>query len=119
VAINSHAAMVQSQCDAAFFASLLEAFLEELPQRLKSMQKAWPHNAAEFKHHGHSLKGVAAALGLQSLHLVASKAESFAGQAVHPKPIELMPHLEGEIQSARFQIMRWLALNPPSMESSQ
>jgi CheY-like chemotaxis protein/HPt (histidine-containing phosphotransfer) domain-containing protein len=119
VAIDSHAAMTRTFSDPGFFGSLLRAFSDELPDRLKGLLEDVVDNPVQFRHRAHSLKGLAVSLGLMSLHQIASQAEGMASQAGRISKAQLMVELEGEIQSARFQILRWLDLYGQSVEDTQ
>ncbi|WP_296509932.1 PAS domain S-box protein [Rhodoferax sp.] len=108
--IDAHGAMARTQTDLSFFGSLMHAFYEELPQRRAQMQQAWSHEQDQIKLRCHSLKGLAATFGLQSLAQVALQAENQSQQA--PPDAALLLQLDAEMQSAGFQILRWLTLHP-------
>ena len=117
-AIDSQRAMKHMQADAAFFGSLLRAFFDELPARKKQLQDDWLHRPQQIKHHSHALKGLALTLGLRQLAQVAVKAETLAAQGA-ALDAGLLEQLEGELQSAGFQILRWLALHQDVVEVTQ
>ena len=117
-AIDSQRAMKHMQADAAFFGSLLRAFFDELPARKKQLQDDWLHQPQQIKHHSHALKGLALTLGLRQLAQVAVKAETLAAQGA-VLDAGLLAQLEGELQSAGFQILRWLALHQDVVEVTQ
>jgi HPt (histidine-containing phosphotransfer) domain-containing protein len=114
VAIDSQGAMARIQSDQPFFGSLLRAFFDELPQRRQLLREAWSQDRDQVHHRSHALKGLAATLGLDSLEQVARQAEERVQQPGQgaAEDAGLLLQLEGEMQSARFQILRWLALHP-------
>jgi CheY-like chemotaxis protein len=116
VAIDGHGAMERIQSDLPFFGDLLRAFFDELPQRWQLLRDDWNLNPDQVKHRSHALKGLAVTLGLESLAQVARQVE-----ALEPHPGEpivpnegLLLQLQGEMQSARFQILRWLTEYQPA-----
>jgi CheY-like chemotaxis protein/HPt (histidine-containing phosphotransfer) domain-containing protein len=109
-AIDSRRAMAHMQADAVFFGSLLRAFFDELPGRTKQFQDDWSGNAQQLKHHSHSLKGLARTLGLHELAEVAVQIEVQGAQGASPDAA-LLTQLEGELESAGFQILRWLHMH--------
>ena len=110
VAIDTQGAMERMESDLAFFGSLLRAFFDELPLRRQLLHDHWRLDPGQVMHRSHALKGLALTLGLKSLATVASQAELFAQNpdANGAASAALLLQLEGEIQSARFQILRWL-----------
>jgi len=112
VAIDSWGAMERMQSDLAFFSSLLRAFFDELPLRRQLLHGDWNLDPVQVKHRSHALKGLALTLGLDRLALVASEAEHQPPHSNAAAASALLQTLEGEMQSARFQILRWLALHP-------
>ena len=109
-AIDSPAAMAHMQADAMFFGSLLRAFFDELPGRKTQFQEDWGCNGQQIQHHSHALKGLARTLGLHHLAEVAVQTETRARQG-DALDTALLGQLEGELQSAGFQILRWLQLH--------
>jgi HPt (histidine-containing phosphotransfer) domain-containing protein len=114
-AIDSQSAMENMQSDSAFFGSLLSAFLAEIPTRRKQLRDDWFNNSQLIKHQSHALKGLAMTLGLHQLAEVAQQTEARAAQGVG-LDIGLLAQFEGELQSASFQILRWLQLNKDRLE---
>ena len=108
VAINSHDAMARIASDHDFFSSLLRAFFDELPERKQKLHNDWDKNNAQIKHSSHSLKGLALTLGLASLGKVAADAEILASEPGATLGAALLAELDGEILSARLNILRWL-----------
>ncbi len=117
-AIDSQHAMQHMQSDVTFFGSLLHAFFEELPGRKKQLQDDWLHKPQQIKHHSHALKGLALTLGLHHLAELARQVESQSASGARLEP-ELLAQLEGELQSAGFQILRWLQLHRDVLEVTQ
>jgi HPt (histidine-containing phosphotransfer) domain-containing protein len=115
-AIDSHAAMSRSEMDVAFFGSLLRIYFDDLPKLIPLLRHDWSNDTDRFRRRSHSLKGVAATLGLSSLYQVASRAEFIVPDADGRLDSRLMVQLEGEMQSAIFQILRWLTLNEKATE---
>jgi CheY-like chemotaxis protein len=109
-AIDSQRAMAQMQADVAFFSRLLRTFFDELPGRKKQFQDHWHHNPQHIKNLSHALKGLSLTLGLHQLAAVAVQAQTQAAQGACLDAAEL-GRLEGELQSAGFQILRWLQLH--------
>jgi len=109
-AIDSHNAMKRTQSDPQFFGTLLRAFFDELPVRTKQIQNDWHTHPKEIKHHIHALKSLAMTFGLHHLAKVAVATEAHCTQVGHLETA-LLHQLEGEIQSAGFQILRWLNLH--------
>lgn len=108
VAIDGHGAMARIASDHDFFGSLLRTFFDELPERLQRLRDDWSQNTTQIKHSSHSLKGLALTLGLGSLGKVAAQAETLASEPGATLDAALLLQLEGEIQSARLSILRWL-----------
>jgi CheY-like chemotaxis protein len=117
-AIDSQHAMQHMQSDVTFFGSLLHAFFEELPGRKKQLQDDWLHKPQQIKHHSHALKGLALTLGLHHLAELARQVENQSAPGARLEP-ELLAQLEGELQSAGFQILRWLQLHRDVLEVTQ
>jgi HPt (histidine-containing phosphotransfer) domain-containing protein len=117
-AIDSKRAMSQMQSDAPFFGSLLRAFFEELPARAQQLQDDWVLHPQHIKHQCHALKGLAMTLGLHQLAEVAMRTEAQATQTTALDG-SLLVQLAGEMQSAGFQILRWLKLHQDVLEVVQ
>jgi PAS domain S-box-containing protein len=116
-AIRSAPAMAHMQADVPFFGSLLRAFLDELPARKQQIQSDWYRDPQQVKHHSHALKGLAMTLGLQHLADAAVHTETLATQTAALNT-DLLVQLEGEMQSAGFQILRWLHLHKDVLETT-
>jgi HPt (histidine-containing phosphotransfer) domain-containing protein len=108
VAIDGHSAMVRIASDHDFFGSLLRTFFDELPERRQRLHDDWNKNTTQVKHSSHSLKGLALTLGLGSLGRVAALTETLASEPDVTLDKALLRQLEGEILSARLNILRWL-----------
>jgi HPt (histidine-containing phosphotransfer) domain-containing protein len=107
-AIDGHAAMARIASDRDFFGSLLRTFFDELPERRQRLHDDWSKDTTQVKHSSHSLKGLALTLGLGSMGKVAAQAETLASEPGATLDAALLLQLEGEILSARLQILRWL-----------
>jgi HPt (histidine-containing phosphotransfer) domain-containing protein len=116
-AIDSQSAMAHMQADAAFFATLLRAFFDELPARGKQLRDDWLRNPQQIKHQSHALKGLAPTLGLHHLAAVALRTETQAAQG-QLLDASLLVQLEGEMQSTAFQILRWLQRHADVVEAT-
>jgi HPt (histidine-containing phosphotransfer) domain-containing protein len=116
-AIDSQRAMAHMQADAAFFGSLLRAFLDELPHRKKQLQDDWSRSPQQIKHHSHALKGLAMTLGLHHLAEVAARVEALAAHGA-VLDAALLLELEAEMVSAGFQILRWLQVHAAVVEAT-
>jgi HPt (histidine-containing phosphotransfer) domain-containing protein len=116
VAIDSHTAMLRSDTDVAFYGSLLRTYFDELLKLIPLLRQDWSNDTDQFRRRSHSLKGISATLGLSNLYQVASRAEALVLGVGGSLDTQLMVQLEGEMQSARFQIMRWLTLSDKVME---
>ena len=119
VAIDGHAAMARIQADLVFFGGLLRTFFDELPMRRKLLHDDWSLDPAQVKNRSHALKGLAVTLGFESLAQVARQ-----GEALEPHPGDtldgaLLLQLDAEMESARFQILRWLNIQQACDARSQ
>lgn len=114
--INARVAMERMQSDESFFGCLLRDFYDDLPKKRRLLEDAWSCDRAQIQSLSHSLKGLSLTLGLESLAQVAAKTEASAphlgASAVESSKLSL--ELFGEMQSASFYILRWLALNQAS-----
>jgi PAS domain S-box-containing protein len=95
------------QADLPFFASLLREFFDEMPARMQHLHEDWLQQPQQAGHHGHALKGLAMTFGLLALADVAKRIENQAAQG-DALDAALLAQAEGEMQSAGFQILRWL-----------
>ncbi len=118
IAIDSQGAMERTESDWPFFSNLLRAFFDELPVRTQQIQDDWRVNPKEIKHHSHALKGLAMTLGLHQLADVAVRTEAHCAKG-GPLDRAFLVQLEGELQSAGFQILRWLNLHKDVAELSE
>jgi HPt (histidine-containing phosphotransfer) domain-containing protein len=111
--IRAQAAMAHMQADREFFAQLLRYFFDELPQHRRALHEAWGGEPDRVKQRCHSLKGLALTLGIERLALVARKGESMGPylQGTEIVDVVLLQQLDHEIQSTRFDVLRWLVLN--------
>ncbi|MEI8168114.1 MAG: PAS domain S-box protein [Rhodoferax sp.] len=117
-AIDSQRAMADTESDVKFFGSLLQAFFTELPVRKMQIKEDWSLNPQQVKHHIHALKGLAMTFGMHQLVDVVVRIEAHAAQS-NALDASMLEQLEGEIQSAGFQILRWLQLNMAALEVSE
>jgi HPt (histidine-containing phosphotransfer) domain-containing protein len=108
ITIDGHGAMARIASDHDFFGSLLRTFFDELPERWQRLHDEWNTDTTQVKHSSHSLKGLALTLGLGSMGKVAALAETLASEPGATLDAALLLQLEGEILSARLNILRWL-----------
>jgi HPt (histidine-containing phosphotransfer) domain-containing protein len=95
------------QADLPFFASLLREFFDEMPDRMQHLRDNWQQRPQQAGHQSHALKGLAMTFGLLALADVAKRIENQAAQG-DALDAALLAQAEGEMQSAGFQILRWL-----------
>ena len=117
-AIASQRAIQQLQSDLPFFASLLRVFYDELPARQRQLQSDWQLSAQQIENYCHALKGLAMTLGLHQLSDVARCVEDHAAQAP-ALDARWLVQIEAELQSAGFQVLRWLQLYAELPELTQ
>jgi HPt (histidine-containing phosphotransfer) domain-containing protein len=82
------------------------------------LQVDWVLHPKHIKHQCHALKGLAMTLGLHQLAEVAMRTEAQATQTTALDG-SLLVQLAGEMQSAGFQILRWLKLHQDVLEVVQ
>ncbi len=108
-AIGSERSMARAEIDIQFYGTLIRDFFDELPERKKKIQEDWDLNLQRTKQHIHSLKGLAMTFEIHRLAKAAVRTEA----AIRENSLNavLLLQLEAEIQSAGFQILRWLQLH--------
>jgi HPt (histidine-containing phosphotransfer) domain-containing protein len=82
------------------------------------LQDDWFIKPQQVKHHSHALKGLALTLGLHHLAELAMLVENQSALGARLDS-QLLAQLESELQSAGFQILRWLQLNTDMVEVTQ
>jgi HPt (histidine-containing phosphotransfer) domain-containing protein len=95
------------QADLPFFASLLREFFDEMPARMQHLRDDWLRSPQQAGHQSHAIKGLAMTFGLLALADMAKQIENQAAQG-DALDAALLAQAEGEMQSAGFQILRWL-----------
>jgi HPt (histidine-containing phosphotransfer) domain-containing protein len=108
--VDFEGAVFRMRADLEFFNELLVSFLEELPRRRTEIINRWPGEHLQLNHLCHSLKGLALTFGLSNLAEAANAIELLAKQGSSGLSSVLLDRIEGEIQSAHYQIKRWLLL---------
>ncbi len=108
-AIDSERSMARAEIDVQFYGTLLRDFFDELPARKKNIEEDWDPNPQQIKQHIHSLKGLAMTFEIHQLAKIAVRIE--AATRENSLDAVLLLQLEAEIQSAGFQILRWLQLH--------
>jgi HPt (histidine-containing phosphotransfer) domain-containing protein len=110
--ISADQAMQRMMTNADFYAQLLQAFYEEIPERMQTLREVWPGDVGQVKHHCHSVVGIALSLGLDALADVAREAERYANSVIKAEgELQDNTHLVrmlGVMQSARYQMLLWM-----------
>ena len=91
--------MAESGGDQSFLAELIDAYLEDSPQQLASMQRAMRGlDPEELRRAAHSLKSNSASLGAASLAAQCKELEDLGHRGAFPEAASCLARVRGEYE---------------------